>query len=140
MALRSLKECKVTGCHELTREANGYCKDHQAIAFKRTNITKFDKFYLCNDWRVKRDKIRARDNHTCIMCLMLDNNPINEAEVVHHIEELMQAWNKRLDSSNLISLCKQCHKIVHDEYKNGNKQEMQQRLKSFLKKSKEILR
>ena len=50
--LRALKECKANGCHELTREVNGYCKEHQALAFKRTNITKFDKFYMCNAWKL----------------------------------------------------------------------------------------
>ena len=138
MALRALKECKASGCHELTREQNGYCKDHQSLAYKRVTVTKYDKFYWCNAWRVKRDKINNRYKGTCLMCLIEKDEP-NEAKAIHHIEEIMQAWNKRLDDNNLIPLCRQCHDIVHREYNNGNKKEMQEKLKNFLTAAKDIL-
>ena len=136
--LRALKECKANGCHELTREVNGYCKEHQALAFKRVNITKFDKFYMCNAWKVKRDKIKKLYKSTCVICLLTKDDP-KECQCIHHIEELSQAWEKRLDTNNLIPLCRECHDEVHRRYKTKEKKEVQKKLKEFLKVVKSVL-
>ncbi|PAE58568.1 HNH endonuclease, partial [Bacillus licheniformis] len=40
------------------------------------------------------------------------------ADMVHHIVEVKQDWSKRLDLSNLESLCNACHNKVH-----GNRSE-----------------
>ncbi|TWK49239.1 hypothetical protein CHCC20347_1522 [Bacillus paralicheniformis] len=35
--------------------------------------------------------------------------------MVHHIVEVKQDWSKRLDLSNLESLCNACHNKVHGD-------------------------
>lgn len=140
MALRPLRECRKAGCYELTREANGYCQEHQGLAFRRNNYNEFDKFYWSSKWKSKRLEILKRDNGTCVMCLMIKGNP-EPATDVHHIKELITNFDKRLTSSNLICLCSKCHSEVHREYDKGEKkkEEMQNFLQKILIEKKKLL-
>lgn len=84
------------------------------------------KFYNSKEWKAKRIQILARDKHECQDCIARlkaakDNNIelkgddrlIRRAEEVHHIKELEERFDLRLDDDNLISLCIQCHNIRH---------------------------
>ena len=42
--LRAVQECREAGCHELTREKNGYCEKHQVEA-KGERRDKYNDFY-----------------------------------------------------------------------------------------------
>lgn len=55
----------------------------------------------------------ARDGWLCRVCLL--NKEDNRDKYtstglsVHHIEPLREAYDRRLDDSNLITLCEACH-------------------------------
>lgn len=59
-------------------------------------------------WQRKRDVIRARDLNTCRYHLH-QGRVVCEGLSVHHIEPLADAYAKRLDDDNLITLCDVCH-------------------------------
>ncbi|YBZ93409.1 HNH endonuclease [Bacillus sp. AK031] len=69
---------------------------------------------------MKKSKwIRARDKNLCQVCLLEQYNTqtkynFNNIEV-HHIEPLKENWDKRLEDTNLISLCAYHHKMADSE-------------------------
>ena len=68
-------------------------------------------FYSSKAWRDKRKEILERDNHACVVCSELYR--ITMAQDVHHILNLRENYDLRLDNDNLISLCSDHHKMVH---------------------------
>lgn len=54
-------------------------------------------------------RIRERDNYTCQMCLK-KKRPIQIE--IHHIQRWVDAPELRYSMSNLICLCKKCHKSI----------------------------
>lgn len=71
------------------------------------------KFYKNKLWRKKRKAILERDNNECQMCKKAGR--YSPAEVVHHIKHLKSNPALALMDSNLISLCGECHNVVHPE-------------------------
>ncbi len=85
---------------------------------KRTNysVTYIDKFRWSKPWQRKRKYINARDKHLCQICLRLRHHTqtqynFNDIEV-HHIDPVANAWDRRLEDENLISLCVTHHKMA----------------------------
>ena len=54
----------------------------------------------------------------CVRCLLKYGIVTTEHLEVHHIEPLIQYWEKRLQNDNLITLCVQCHRFI-DMRNNG---------------------
>ena len=54
-------------------------------------------------------KIRKRDNYTCQMCKKKKHALSLE---IHHIQRWADAPTLRYAESNLITLCKKCHKSI----------------------------
>lgn len=63
------------------------------------------------EWQKKRDEILVRDSHRCQMCGSKGDidNPLN----VHHRYYIHPRYAWVYDNSALISLCKNCHTLVH---------------------------
>ena len=133
MVLRAAQECRLPGCHELTREKNGYCIEHQK-EMRSYKADKYDRFYRTKEWLNKRGYIVDRDMHLCIDCLINKEDPV-EAKIVHHIEPVKDNWSRRLDSNNLISVCDSCHKKIEGRYAAGSfeKEHEKNRLINLLK-------
>ena len=131
--LRAVQECREAGCHELTREKNGYCEKHQREA-KKERRDKYNDFYNTKEWKHKREYIMKRYAGVCVNCLDEIGEP-EDALYVHHIEEIKDNWGKRLDNNNLIPVCASCHKRIHDRYNEGRFQKTHemQRLKKVLR-------
>lgn len=89
-------------------------------------------FYSSDPWRLKREKIKDKDNGCCLLCL--NEHKSKSMDTVHHIIELKEDWNKRFEEDNLISLCESCHQVVHNKYKTSEKEQTQNRLKAILRK------
>ncbi|MEK4494485.1 HNH endonuclease [Ureibacillus sp. FSL W8-0352] len=70
------------------------------------------RFYDTKAWRRKRKSILARDGHECRECKRYGRS--REAKTVHHCNPIETHWEFRLKSWNLISLCFQCHELMHD--------------------------
>lgn len=87
---------------------------------KRNNMNRYirDKsnqsyrlFYSSTQWISKREEILRRDNNECQVCKAMYK--FVQATDVHHILNLKDNYELRLDNNNLISLCKECHKDIH---------------------------
>lgn len=91
-------------------------------------------FYRSKAWKSLRLFIIGRCKGLCIYCLMV-KNCMSEGKDVHHVETLKDNWDKRLDVSNLICLCRDCHLYTHEQYALGNptKEEIQRKLREVLK-------
>ncbi|MDK0934304.1 HNH endonuclease signature motif containing protein [Clostridium perfringens] len=92
------------------------------------------QFYANNQWKTLSEIIKRRYLGMCLNCW--DKGIIEMCTTTHHIVELKEDWNRRLDKDNLIPLCTRCHQKIHNEYKN-NKAIEQARLRDILKKYKE---
>ena len=68
------------------------------------------------EWKNKREQIKQRDSYCCQVCLVSpapNARRYNTDKIsVHHIESLSRAWGKRLDDSNLITLCSYHHQLA----------------------------
>lgn len=77
--------------------------------YGRHKGTDEQRFRSSTRWTTKSLRIRERDHYMCVYCMQHDNH-INTADIeVHHIIPVKEDYNRRLDDSNLISLCREHH-------------------------------
>ncbi len=118
--------CLKIGCHKLAKQPNKYCEDHQHIeSEKKTERNRhYDSvqrnqrsrvFYNSPEWKATRKHRLIVDGGLCQECLRAGK--IKPACHVHHIIELEEDWDKRLEVSNLESVCKSCH----NKHKEGKR-------------------
>lgn len=81
-------------------------------------------FYKSAAWQKVRIIILQRDNYLCQECLK--NNKLTVANTVHHIEPLLDNWDKGLDEENLEAICESCHNKEHPEKGSGKSKEVKQ--------------
>lgn len=95
-------------------------------------------FYKSTAWKKCRQIVLERDNFLCQKCLK--NNRVTPADMVHHIIELLDDWDKALDINNLESLCNSCHNKEHPDRGNRKpKKEEKSKIKVVkVKANKEI--
>lgn len=74
---------------------------------KQTN-----SFYKSVRWLSKRAKILRRDQYECKECRRYGK--VTEATTVHHIFQLKDYPEYKLNSFNLYSCCSTCHNSFHD--------------------------
>lgn len=78
--------------------------------------TEKDRFRYSRKWNNKREEIKVRDNFLCQVCMRNLYNTLtqfnSEFLEVHHAEKLNNAYEKRLDNDNLLTLCKYHHKMA----------------------------
>jgi 5-methylcytosine-specific restriction endonuclease McrA len=100
------------------------------LNFKELEDRKY--FYNSTPWRHKREAIKRRDNYECQWCkakgkLTVDRGELNRngrkkiALIVHHIEELEDQPDRRLDDDNLITICFECHERHHKRWEENGK-------------------
>lgn len=102
-------------CHYCGRvvDRSHVCSQKVKPQKKRTYV---DRFRSTRAWHNKRQYIRGRDNNLCQVCLRMRHNTTQqytfEGLEVHHIEPIVQAWDRRLDDSNLITVCRYHHEMA----------------------------
>lgn len=113
--MKPQKKCNHAGCNTLVDYNVSYCKKHEATSKKQLykdrfseSNEKFHKFYKTKRWERTSKQFRLK-NPLCIECLA--NGIVRKADVVDHIVELKDDWDKRLDWDNLQSLCHEHHNI-----------------------------
>lgn len=76
------------------------------------------RFYNSAGWgTLRQDTQQAQGNIDLL--LWHESGQIIIADVVHHIIPVRSDWSLRLESENLICLCDQSHKLIHDLLKRG---------------------
>ncbi len=131
-----LKKCSWHGCTKILENGVKYCKYHQ----EKTDMEnkkryreysnrrrrdeeqkKYQDFYNSKEWIRLRDIIR-------VSCYGIDivefykTGRIVQGQTVHHIIELNEDWNSRLDICNLIYLTEQNHRRIHAKYDEADKE------------------
>lgn len=84
---------------------------------------KIKLFYSSKTWRKIRAEVLDEQNNECQRCKLLGK--YTEAITVHHIKHLKDRPELALTKSNLMSVCKECHNILHPEkskFYKSNKQ------------------
>lgn len=84
-----------------------------------------DKFYNSTDFDIAREKVLARDKHTCQFFLGKWNDNIHfpdkikviEANTVHHIIPIKERPDLALDIDNMVSLSFEAHEIIEDRHR-----------------------
>lgn len=145
-----LKQCSHRGCRKLLRDNVKFCDYHQAKfdleekerykeyqdrRLRDKEKKKQQQFYNSDSWK----RIRAA---TVSDCLGMDiyeyytTGRIVSGETVHHIIELNEDWNCRLDINNLIYLTERNHRKIHVIYDRSNKDKkiMQDKLFKIINK------
>ncbi|WP_277679557.1 HNH endonuclease [Gracilibacillus dipsosauri] len=84
-----------------------------------------DAFYKSGIWQEKRTAILDRDEYLCQVCL--ENNDPIPADTVHHIVHLKDNPSLALVDDNLLSVCFDCHNVLHPEKGFGMKKKIKKR-------------
>ena len=78
-----------------------------------TDQSKFRSTYA---WTKKAQGVKKRDGYLCQVCLRGLYEPMRKYETdhleVHHIERVVENFEKRLDGYNLITLCERHHQMA----------------------------
>lgn len=73
------------------------------------------------DWDSRRERVYKRDNYTCQNCGAEGGNRGHTKVHAHHIVPTSRGGTHNM--SNLTTICKQCHKAVHNKNINARKEE-----------------
>jgi len=112
MTWKPMRLCNHPHCGN--KSHHSYCDEHRKEAQQRQDRqydktkrdNKYTEFYKSGEWRLLRKRF-IHKNPLCAKCL--DNGESTPADVVDHIEEIKDNFERRLDESNLMSLCHACH-------------------------------
>lgn len=124
-----LKMC--TRCHTIIDRNKRMCDKclEKAERIEKNRMKQYDrerannkevKFYNSKEWKGTRFSVLDRDTYKCIVCYKKEKR-IVKADAIHHIEEIKENWDRRVDKDNLICVCDTCHKNIHAAY-NRDKQ------------------
>jgi 5-methylcytosine-specific restriction protein A len=122
MPRKPLLPCRHPGCPRLSDQS--YCEIH-----RRQNKSQADReynknrrnqelqaFYDSPQWRRMR-AIKIKCTPYCEECYR--QGSISEAKIVDHILPIKDCPDRRLDLTNLQSLCLSCHNKKHGKNKQG---------------------
>jgi 5-methylcytosine-specific restriction endonuclease McrA len=145
-----LKQCSWHGCTKIVADGISYCDYHankydkkQKERYKEysnrrrldAEQKKYQDFYSSDDWKRVRQAVIS-DYLGMDILEYYRTGRIVEGERIHHIIELSEDFNCRLDVGNLIYLTEQNHRRVHVEYDKSDKdkEKMQKMLFELLDK------
>ncbi|UZW13204.1 hypothetical protein OSC52_15310 [Clostridium pasteurianum] len=135
--------CKYPGCNELINKGEIYCKEHKikAVESKRQEYKFYDSnrkdskewnFYKTPEWEWFRDNMLDMFDHLDLYSYYIDQK-IRTANTVHHIVEIKEDWDRRLDENNVFPLTEGNHRKIHNLYKK-DKEGTQSLLKDLISK------
>ncbi|WP_227002045.1 HNH endonuclease signature motif containing protein [Pediococcus damnosus] len=109
---QAMKFCSHAGCRNLIPLTERYCSKHKheessRVYFHRKHSGgKYEAFYHSTAWKKLSYQYKLA-NPMCEACLK--RGIIRQADIADHVVPIKQDWTKRLDYSNLESLCQYCH-------------------------------
>lgn len=80
---------------------------------KRRYSTNNNKFYHSKEWQAVRAQVLERDAYQCQVCKR--SGRLTIADTVHHIVPVRVDPSRKLDPSNLETICRACHNKEHSE-------------------------
>ena len=140
------KLCSYPGCHKVVEAGVKYCDRHKNTdrekyrEYKRKRMeneeeARRQQFYNSKAWEGFRANQEAAQLGVDIFEYYTTGIVIT-AEQYHHIEEVTEAWHRRLDRDNVIGLSEANHRRIHKEYDRGYmaKKKMQRTLYDMLQR------
>ena len=135
-----LKSCR---CGKLIPQSLKMCEDcerRQQSRYVVYNNTRRDQraaeFYISKEWRALRPVIMSVYDHVDIYALYVlhELKTLEESDPIHHIVELEEDWEQRLNPLNLIPLKHETHSTITALYKpsNASMRATQKRLRSLI--------
>ncbi|MFR4507779.1 MAG: HNH endonuclease [Enterococcus avium] len=110
--MKPQKQCNKPNCKVLIDYDKRYCANHEKVQASNQRLErkqsegKYFKFYESRTWRKASYLYRLR--HPCCEDCLLEGT-VRKADVVDHMVELKDDWNRRLDENNFRSLCHSHH-------------------------------
>lgn len=123
--MKPKKKCNKPICQTLINFDEKYCIKHKDVEDKNkyernkryNKEVRYSKdnmhiatFYTTSQWRNARN-IKLSESPLCQRCLT--NGYVTQAKIVHHIIEVRDDWERRLEHENLESICQACHNKEH---------------------------
>lgn len=103
-------------CEACEKKEKGSGMSRHMLYNKYRRNQKAAVFYTCNDWRKLR-KVAFRLYDGIDIYAYYTQHRIETADMVHHIVEVEEDWDKRLDIINLIPLSNVNHGVISALYK-----------------------
>lgn len=139
---------KICRCGKLIDQREQLCKScslkHKEEVKKRNRVYNsynrdkdIDTFYKTDEWESTRAYILSKYKYLDLWDYFI-NNKITTANTVHHIEEIKEAYELRLEESNLFSIGPKNHAKIHKLYR-ADKENTQNKLKEILKMAESTL-
>lgn len=117
---KPMTQCRHAGCRTLIPFDKAYCPKHEKQVSHDRNVRTYAKrkdryqdFYRSTAW-TRLSKQYRQAHPMCENCLR--DGIVRPAAICDHIVELRKDWSRRLDPSNLQSLCNDCHERKHDRF------------------------
>lgn len=125
------KLCSYPGCHKVVEAGVKYCSKHRDTDRKKYREYKQrrmrdeeearrQQFYNSKAWELFR-VARAAEQLGIDIYEYYMTGKIVAAENYHHIQEITEAWGRRLDAANVIGLSEANHRRIHTEYERSYK-------------------
>jgi len=135
-----LKSCR---CGKLIPQSIKMCEEcerRQQSRYVVYNNTRRDQraaeFYISKEWRALRPVIMSVYDHVDIYALYVlhELKTLEESDPIHHIVEIEEDWEQRLNPLNLIPLKHETHSTITALYKqsNASMKATQKRLRSLI--------
>ena len=112
VVIKPQKQCNKPSCKVLIDYDKKYCVNHEKVQAsnqrldRKRNEGKYFQFYQSRTWR-KASYLYRLNHPVCEDCLQ--EGVIKKADVVDHIVEIKDQWDRRLDETNFRSLCHAHH-------------------------------
>lgn len=114
------RRCQVSHCRKKIPYYDTFCEDHEGYSARKYNNgvrnnkqnKRYAQFYNGKEWKTAR-RYKIMDSPLCEICL--EKGKRTPAVIVHHLVEIRtdSGWRRRLDKSNLQSVCRECHNTIH---------------------------
>lgn len=125
------KLCSYPSCHKVVEAGVKYCDKHRETDRKKYREYKQcrmrdeqearrQQFYNSKAWEQFRAAQAAAQLGIDIYEYYTTGRII-DAENYHHIQEITEAWARRLDAANVIGLSEANHRRIHKEYDRSYK-------------------
>ena len=120
-----LKSCPY--CNRIHESGHKCTAKMTAIRNRQNRLgTEADRFRRTFAWTSKSMAVRERDHHMCLCCKAQLMDTVRQVETVglsvHHIVPVEEDFEKRLDETNLITVCVRHHELCEAEKISRNMQ------------------
>lgn len=109
-----------TYCKECTDKRQQFKADNNRYYDKHKRNKRNDIFYHSDEWKATRQYVINNYKGLDIYAYYI-NNEVVYAEMVHHIIEVEEDWNRRLDITNLFPLSNKNHNVIGAMYLKDKK-------------------